>query len=117
MLFINLQNKGGKMSKKIIFGIGAVFSGIFASICCLGPVILALFGLSFAGFAQLHKYRPFFVILSLVFLGAAFYFVYRKKEVKCADGTCQIESSNKTTKIMLWIITAIVLGVISFLWW
>lgn len=105
------------MSKKLFLGAGAVVSGILASICCFGPLILALFGLSFAGFAQMEKYRTIFIILSVVFIGVAFYSVYHKKIIKCPDGSCRVEVSSKSTKILLWIITAVVSGAISFLWW
>jgi len=58
---------------------GAIGSAIAASICCLGPLALAVLGLG--GGALLLKfepYRPYFLIVTALFLGAAFYLTYRR---------------------------------------
>lgn len=102
-------------NKNMIFGIGAIFSAIFASICCIGPLIFVALGLGSIGLGSgLSKYRTIFIIITFIFLGIAFYFVYRKRETKCEDGTCKVTSSTLTNKIILWIITLFVIGLVSF---
>lgn len=102
------------MSKKY-FSVAAVVSAIFASICCLGPIILAAIGLSgIAMFSSLAKYRLIFVVLTFGIIIYAFYSVYAKKKHICEDGTCLMKSGSPGEKVILWIITVIVIGLLLF---
>lgn len=106
------QHKGvvkGKELRNFSVIIGALISAIVASICCVGPVVLAILGIGGAGlFSKFGVFRPFFVILTIAILGLSFYLVYRKKEVVCEDGSCKIKSANKWNKIALWSATILV---------
>ena len=43
---------------------GSVVSGILASACCLGPLVLSLLGVSGAAFAQrFEPFRPYLLML------------------------------------------------------
>jgi mercuric ion transport protein len=58
--------------------IGGVVTAIAASACCVVPAVLALVGVSGAGVASaLAPYRPFFLALTIVALGAGFYLAFR----------------------------------------
>ena len=90
---------------------GAIGSAIAASICCVGPLALALLGLG--GGALLLKfapYRPYFLGVAALFLGAAFYLTYRRPAPEdCEPGSvCAIPANRKGQKIALWIVTVIV---------
>lgn len=96
---------------------GALASAIAASVCCLGPLALALMGLG--GGALLLKfepYRPYLLGATAVFLGAAFFVAYRRPPAgECAsDGTCPPASSRKGQRTALWIVTLIVLLAATF---
>lgn len=104
--------------KERIANIGALISAALASICCLGPIVLVGIGLGGAGLAiGLAKYRPFFLALTAVLLGAATYFTYRKREVVCAGGRCEWRSGSRRMKASLWLITGIVLVLATFPNW
>ena len=95
----------------------AVGSAIGASICCLGPLLLAVFGLG--GGALLLRfapYRPFFLVGTTGLLAASFYFTYRKPASEgCEPGSvCARPSSLRLQKIVLWIVTILVLLVAMF---
>ncbi|MEE9194023.1 MAG: mercuric transporter MerT family protein [Thermodesulfobacteriota bacterium] len=48
-------------------------------------------------------YRPVFILLTIGFLAAGFYSVYRKKAVACEPGSlCAVPQTKKAGKIMLW---------------
>ena len=105
------------MKEKII-GIVAIASAVIASVCCLGPIVLVGLGLGGAGFAAgLTQYRPYFLGLTAVLLGTAFYLTYRKREVACADGSCEMRSGSKTMPAVLWFVTAAALGMATFPSW
>lgn len=71
--------------------LGSLASAILASLCCLGPVVLAILGAGSAGFFSIFEgARPYLIGVTAVFLGLAFFLTYRKRKVKCEDGTCWI---------------------------
>ena len=46
-----------------------VIAGLLASLCCIGPIIIIFFGLGSFSFAlSLSQYKPYFLILSIIFL-------------------------------------------------
>lgn len=105
----------GKISRLAL--IGAAVSGIFASLCCTGPVILALLGITGAGiFSKFVSMRPFFIAVTLILLSSAFYLTYGKREVRCEDGTCRVEGTRKWNRIILYIAAFALLLLILFLY-
>ena len=80
----NLNNK----QLILIIG-GAIISAIGASICCLGPAVLAILGLSSAGlFSKFEGLHPYLIGIAAILLAPAFYLTYRKKEIMCEGGEC-----------------------------
>ena len=52
-------------------GIGAVLAAIGASVCCVGPLLLLSLGIGGAWMSTLtsmESIRPFFIILTLIFI-------------------------------------------------
>lgn len=100
--------------KEKFAGAGAFVSAALASICCLGPLVLAGLGLGGLGLAAgLSRYRPIFIGLASLLLGMAFYFAYRRREVPCANGRCELRSGSRTLKAVLWIIAAGVVALVT----
>jgi mercuric ion transport protein len=104
------------MRTSVVTG-GAIGAAVAASVCCIGPLVLALLGLG--GGALLLKfepYRPVFLAITGLILAAAFHVTYRRRPVEeCEPGTaCANPASRKGQKIMLWIVTAIVLLLAAF---
>ncbi len=99
--------------------LGAIIGAVAASICCVGPLVLLALGVGGAWVSSLtvlEPYRPFLILITLSFLGYAFYRVYRKPEAEeCEDGSyCANPKSDRINKISLWIVTVLVLGLIAF---
>jgi mercuric ion transport protein len=97
----------------------AVLAAVTASICCVGPLLLLGLGVSGAWIGTLtvlEPVRPFFSILTLGFLGFAFYRVYRRAGAEeCPDGGhCARPESRRLTRVTLWVVTLAVLGLLSF---
>ncbi len=103
------------MEKSNITTIGSVVSAIVASLCCIGPVVALLLGIGSIGvFTAFEAYRPYFIGTTAVLLGLAFYLSYRKREVKCEDGTCKFESASKWNKLSVWLATILAAVAIAF---
>ena len=98
---------------------GAVFSGIVASVCCIGPFVFALMGISGAAFAsQFEPLRPYFLLLTYALLGGAFYLTYRPRRAACGPGeACEMPRANRVGKVMLWIAAAVVVLATAFPWY
>lgn len=96
--------------------IGSVLTAAAASACCLGPVVLSAFGAGALGAAasRWEPYRPFFIGLTLLLLGAAFRFAYRPSGEACApDGTCALPSRRAMT-IVWWIAAVLAVLLLAF---
>jgi len=105
-----------------ISAVGSVITAVVASLCCIGPALLAVVGVGSIGFlGALESYRPYFIGLTVVLLALAFHLTYRKKEVACEDGTCpegihsdKVVKAGKWNKIGVWISATIALAAIIF---
>jgi copper chaperone CopZ len=103
------------MQKTTLSTVGSIVTALVASLCCIGPVLLAFAGAaSIKFFSHFEAYRPYFIGLTAILLGSAFYLTYRKREVVCEDGTCQIKSAGKWNKIVVWLATVIAVVAIAF---
>ena len=101
--------------KTALVSTGSVISALLASLCCIGPVVFALIGAGSLGFAAVFEpYRPYLLALTALFLGTAFYFTYRKREVKCEDSACKVESASFLNKAILWVVAIITVIFIFF---
>ncbi len=109
--------KESKSRRETIGGIsvaGSILSAVAASACCIGPAVLALLGAGTAGLSGvIGVYRPYFIGLSVILLGVAFYLTYRKREVKCEDSTCKKVGAGKWEKISLWFAAVVTIAVIA----
>lgn len=98
---------------------GSVIGGILASVCCIGPLVFALLGISGAAFAQrFEPLRPYFLAATYALLAGAFYSTYRPAQAECGPGeACEMPRANRVGKVMLWIAVAVVLLTTAFPWY
>jgi len=103
------------MKKTSLSTVGGIITAIVASLCCIGPVLVALIGIGSVGaFAFFENYRPYLIGATILLLGVAFYFVYRKREIKCEDGSCKIQDAGKWNKVGVWSATFLAAIAIAF---
>lgn len=103
------------MQQTKITAVGSVLAAIAASLCCIGPVVVALIGVgSIGAFTAFEAFRPYLIGLTAIFLGFAFYLTYRKREVMCEDGSCKIESAGKWNKMSVWLATVLAAVALAF---
>jgi mercuric ion transport protein len=97
---------------------GSVASGILASACCIGPLVLGLMGISGAAFAQrFEPFRPYLLVVTYALLSGAFYLTYRPQAV-CGPGeVCEMPRANRVGKVMLWIAAIVVVLATAFPWY
>lgn len=96
--------------------VGSVVGGVLASVCCIGPLVFALLGISGAAFAhRFEPFRPYFLVLTYGLLSAAFYLSYRPGKAECGPGAaCEMPRANRAGKLMLWIAAVVVVLTTAF---
>jgi mercuric ion transport protein len=98
-------------------------AAVGASVCCIGPVTAAMFGVtSLAALVKYEPLRPFFAIVTLATLSVAFFMTYRKRPAgACEPGsvcaTQGVDRVQRFNRVMLWTATAVALVVLTFPTW
>ena len=99
--------------------IAGALAAVGASVCCVGPLVLLALGIGgtwIGSLTAMEPFRPFFVILTLVFLGLAFRKLYLVPQV-CAPGTpCANPETRRRQLAIFWIVTALLVGLLSVPW-
>ncbi len=89
---------------------GSVVSAFIASACCIGPLLGVVLGVGGLGAAaSLEVYRPYFLGLTFVCLGTAFYFTYGRRRDCEGEEACQTERGSRWQRTLLWIATTVAL--------
>lgn len=90
--------------------IGGVIAAVTASLCCVGPFVLLMLGVSGAWIGTLtalEPYRPIFIGVTLVFLWLAFRKLYRVPEACEADKPCANPVTRRNQRIVFWVVTVV----------
>jgi len=83
-----------KEDKKLVVAGG--FAGVLGALCCVGPVVIVLFGLGGVSTAlTIGKYTWLFTTLALLFFSGAVFFYLREKNC------CNVGGLKKNWKVML----------------
>jgi len=97
---------------------GSLLGAFAASSCCILPVALFSLGISgawIANFTQLAPYKPYFIVVTLAFLGAGYWLFHRASNTACADGAaCARPLPNRVVKTVLTAATVLVIAAFAF---
>jgi mercuric ion transport protein len=98
---------------------GGLVAGILASVCCVGPLVLVLAGVSGAWISNLtllEPYRWIFVGIALGFMALAWRRIYRAPAAaQCEPRTvCALPRANRVYRGMFWVVSALVLLAFAF---
>ena len=111
--------ENGRAMRSGLLATGGVLGAIAASSCCILPLVFFSMGIGGAWMSNLTAlapYQPIFVAITLGFLGAGFWRVYRKpKAAECCaeESYCASPTSNRVLKMALWSATALVFAVLA----
>lgn len=96
--------------------IAGVLAAIGASVCCVGPLVLMALGISgtwIGNLTVMEPFRPFFIILTLVFLGLAFRKLYVVSRVCTPDLACADPRVLRRQRVTFWIVTTMLLVLLA----
>jgi mercuric ion transport protein len=101
-------------------GIGAVLAAIGASVCCVAPLLLLSLGIGGAWISTLtsmEAVRPFFIILTLVFIGLGYRKLYLLP-VNCEEGeACASAEVKQNQQLIFWMGSGLILLLLAFPWY
>ncbi|MFQ5834710.1 MAG: cation transporter [bacterium] len=92
-------------------GVTAGFwSGILASLCCIGPLVIILFGSGTVSFAlSISQYKPYFLGLAFLFMVSAIVLHLRKKNKTCGIHCFSLEGLKREKPFILSVILSMVI--------
>ncbi|GAB3245147.1 mercuric transport protein MerT [Chitinimonas naiadis] len=99
--------------------IAGTLAAIGASVCCVGPLVLLALGIGGAWVGNLtamEPYRPFFIGLTLLFLGLAFRKLYMVPQVCPPDTPCADPRTIQRQRLMFWAVAFLLLGLLAVPW-
>jgi len=100
---------------------GGVLGGVLASSCCIAPLVLVTLGVSGAwigSLTALEPYKPYFLVVTAIFLAGGFWHVYFRPRKACAEGSyCARPASAKFTKSALWLGTVLAVLAATVNYW
>jgi mercuric ion transport protein len=114
----NKAARAARRSRGGLIAAGGLLGALAASSCCVLPLVLFSVGVSGAWIGNLTALAPYqwiFATITVAFIAAGFYLVYRKPTAACADEqTCARPLPNRLVKIALWVATALVAAALAF---
>lgn len=107
------------MGKPILAAVGGVTAAVASALCCAGPLVAVLLGLSGAGLASTFEpLRPFFLVGAALSLGGGFARLRREERNACEPGKpCADPGVRRRMRLLLWIATGIAMVFAAFPWW
>jgi copper chaperone CopZ len=100
----------------LLVGAAGVFA-VLASACCLGPLVLTVFGISALGASTVFEpLRPLFLVVTALLLGGAFYLTHIRRAA-CAPGSACAAPQRRVARFsgaLLWIAALVVTAVALF---
>lgn len=100
-------------------GAGSVLAAFLASACCVGPLVFALLGLGGAGaLVALEPYRPLFLAVTALLLGAGFWVTYRPRATAGGGASgvacdCPAPRTNRVGRVLLWLAASLVIAMMA----
>lgn len=99
--------------------IAGVLAAIGASVCCVGPLVLLTLGVGgtwVGNLIAMEPYRPFFMGLTLLFIGLAFRRLYLVPQVCAPDTLCADPRTRQRQRLAFWIVATLLLGLLAVPW-
>lgn len=107
------------VAKTVLATTGGVAAAIASALCCAGPLVAVVLGLSGAGLAATFEpLRPYFVAGTILALGFGFGVLRREERKACEPGNlCASPIARRRMKWALWIATVVAVSLVTFPWW
>ena len=94
-----------------------VLAAIGATACCFGPLLLVTLGLGGAWVARMGRLtplQPYFIGLTVLFMGFAFHRLYIRPR-QCGPGeVCDVPQVLRRQRVAFWVVLVLIVAMTSF---
>ena len=100
--------------------VAGALAAIGASVCCVGPLVLLMLGVSGAWISYLtafEPFRPYFIGLTLLFLFLAFRKLYLVKRACATGDACADDRVLNRNRLIFWFLSVSLLLLVAFPWY
>ena len=100
--------------------IGGFIAAVGAGICCAGPLILIMMGVSGSWIGSLtffEPYRPIFILFVILLLGFAGWKVYRPVEDCNPGDACAVPQVRKRRQYIFWLTVLFAIVLVTSNYW
>ncbi|MGH2402987.1 MAG: mercuric transporter MerT family protein [bacterium] len=106
-------------TKAVLAATGGIAAAVGSALCCAGPLVAVVLGLSGAGLAATFEpLRPYFVAGTVGALGLGFFVVHREDQKACEPGAfCAAPNIRRRMRWAVWSATGIAVLLLTFPWW
>lgn len=106
-----MKRSDGQIALQSAFGaMGAAVAAVLGTLCCAGPVVVAVLGAGGAlAAARLEPYRPYLLGVSFVMLGIGFFRAYRPHPAD-SDGVFCTARKGRIVRTLLWLAALVTLA-------
>jgi mercuric ion transport protein len=97
--------------------VAGTLAAIGASVCCVGPLVLLMLGISGAWIGRVtavEPYRPIFTGLTLIFLALAFRGLYFVRRACAVGDDCGDDRVLKRQRLVFWLVAVPVALLLAF---
>ena len=95
-------------------------AAIGASVCCVGPLLLLSLGIGGAWMSNLtamESVRPFFILLTLGFIGLGYRKLYLSSRECRVDAACALSKDKRNQQVIFWVGSTLILLLLAFPWY
>lgn len=99
--------------------IASVVAAVGASVCCVGPLVLLMLGVTgswIESLTAMEPFRPYLIGVTVLFLGLAFRKLYLVPQPCMPGSTCANPAVLKRQRITFWIVAILLLGLLAVPW-
>ncbi len=100
--------------------VGGLIAAVGAGLCCAGPLVLLLLGISGSWISNLtlvEPFRPYFILVVIALFGYAAWKIYRPID-QCESGTsCAVPQVRLRRQIIFWVTGVIALALVTSNYW
>lgn len=100
--------------------LGGLLAAIGSGVCCVGPLVLLLMGISgswISTLTLLEPYRPIFIILVLSAFVYAGRQIFRPVELCSGEKVCSQTATQQRRKLLFWVAALVALILVSSSYW
>ncbi len=100
--------------------IGAISTAIGASLCCAGPLVLILLGVSgswISGLAIFEPFKPYFILVTILLFTWVGWGFYKPQQSCQAADVCSIPKVQVNRRRLFWVALLIATILVTTTWW